>query len=144
MPKERKLHWYAEGMTNSTLCGRAGQVADDKDGVTCMRCQAKLKQMVIDLEDSYDEEDEAEESIEEKSIGENRWGLLDYAVDAISASGEPMRCKDIAEYAKANGWEGNGKTPANTLNAAINKEIQVKGSESRFKRAGRGLYDITS
>ena len=34
----------------------------------------------------------------------------------------------------------NGKTPHATLNAAMLREIGVKGGESRFKKTGRGLF----
>jgi len=31
-------------------------------------------------------------------------------------------------------------TPAATLNAAIIREVKVKGREARFKKTGRGLF----
>ena len=35
-----------------------------------------------------------------------------------------------------------GKTPQDTVAAAIYTEIKVKGKDSRFKKAGRGLFTV--
>jgi hypothetical protein len=34
----------------------------------------------------------------------------------------------------------NGKTPANTLYAAILREIAIKGRQARFRKMGRGKF----
>jgi len=65
---------------------------------------------------------------------------LDAAANVMKTFKEPMNCKDIAERAIAAGWKTDGKTPAATLHAAISREIRDKGRQSRFKKAGRGLF----
>jgi hypothetical protein len=66
---------------------------------------------------------------------------LDAAAKVLAESGEPMRCGDIATAIIERGlWATKGKTPGATLNAAIIREIRDKGKESRFRRAGRGLF----
>ena len=59
---------------------------------------------------------------------------------------EPMRCKDIVEQAiEQKLWQpGKGLTPANTLHAAITREIKTKGKDSRFAKAERGQYTTNS
>ena len=59
---------------------------------------------------------------------------------------DPMRCKDIVDLAVARGlWTpGNGRTPANTLYASILREIKTKGDASRFVKADRGKFALTS
>lgn len=58
-------------------------------------------------------------------------------------SGEPMTCKAITETALTKGyWSTNGKTPAQTLAAAIIREIGTKAGESRFVRTERGKFDV--
>jgi len=54
-----------------------------------------------------------------------------------------MTCGAIVDEMLAKGmWKTGGKTPASTLHAAICREIATKGSESRFAKAGRGLFVV--
>ena len=55
-----------------------------------------------------------------------------------------MHCKDIVDLAVARGlWRPrDGKTPANTLYAAILREIKAKGDSSRFVKADRGKFAL--
>jgi hypothetical protein len=71
--------------------------------------------------------------------------LLDAAAHLLSlGTGDPMRCKDIVDLAAERGlWKPrDGKTPANTLSAAISREIKVKGEASRFVKAERGKFAL--
>ena len=54
-----------------------------------------------------------------------------------------MRAKAIVEAAVERGlWApGAGKTPHATLHAAMTGEIKTKGADSRFGKAGRGLFE---
>lgn len=66
---------------------------------------------------------------------------LDAAAKVLADSGKPMRCKEIVERVFAKGlWKTGGKTPAATINAAMIREIRDKGKQSRFRKAGRGLF----
>ncbi len=68
--------------------------------------------------------------------------LLDAAALVLAETGQAMRCKDIVDQAASRGlWTPrDGKTPANTLHAAMAREIKVKGDESRFAKAERGHF----
>ncbi len=69
--------------------------------------------------------------------------LLDSAAKVLAENGGvPVNARDlIAIIASAGLWESpKGKTPHQTLAAAIGKEIAVKGKASRFAKAGRGLF----
>lgn len=74
--------------------------------------------------------------------------LLDAAAHLLSlGTGDnpgAMRCKDIVDLAVERGlWTpGKGRTPANTLYAAISREIKVKGEASRFVKAERGKFAL--
>jgi len=73
--------------------------------------------------------------------------LLDAAAHLLSlGTGDPMRCKDIVDLAIGRGlWTpGKGKTPANSLHAAIQREIKTKGTASRFVKAERGKFALAS
>ena len=72
--------------------------------------------------------------------------LLDAAAHLLSlGTGDPMRCGDIVKLAIDRGlWSpsNGGKTPANSLHAAIQREIKVKGNDSRFRKADRGKFEL--
>jgi hypothetical protein len=71
-----------------------------------------------------------------------RVSALDAAAQILGSSKEPMSCQELITMMAEKGlWSSpNGKTPASTLYAAICREINVKGSESRFKKAERGKF----
>ncbi len=72
-----------------------------------------------------------------------RMSLLDAAAHLLAqGTGDPMRCQDLVDLAVERGlWQrGTGKTPANTLYAAILREITTKGDASRFVKAERGKF----
>jgi len=66
---------------------------------------------------------------------------LDLAAKVLAKAGKPLNAKAIAERAIAAGWKTSGKTPHATLHAAMTREIEAKGDESRFRKAGRGLFE---
>jgi hypothetical protein len=71
--------------------------------------------------------------------------LLDAAAHLLSlGTGDPMRCKDIVDLTVTrNLWTPRtGLTPANTLSAAIRREIKNKGNNSRFRLAERGKFKL--
>ena len=67
---------------------------------------------------------------------------LDAAAKVLSASKEPLRCKELIEQMASKGyWKSpGGKTPAATLYAAMTREINTKGKDARFKKTDRGLF----
>ena len=67
---------------------------------------------------------------------------LDAAAQVLAAAGKPMSSLDLIEAMADQGlWTSpGGKTPANTLYAAILREITVKKGESRFAKSGRGQF----
>lgn len=70
---------------------------------------------------------------------------LDAAAQVIKDAGQPMNTKTMVETMLAKGlWQTDGKTPAATIYAAILREIQVKGSQARFKKTDRGLFTLNA
>jgi hypothetical protein len=66
---------------------------------------------------------------------------LDAAAKILADGKEPMNCKElVAEAFKKKYWSSEGATPEATLSAAIGREIRAKGADSRFKKAGRGMF----
>ena len=87
---------------------------------------------------------EALEEVRPAASGRGR-SLLDAAVIVLAEDGEAMTCGQIVQYALARGlWSPRkgGKTPANTLSAAMRREIKTAGEESHFRLVDRGLFQI--
>lgn len=70
--------------------------------------------------------------------------LIRIAAIVLESCGRPMTCGEIvAQAVESNAWQrGKGLTPANTLSAAIRREIKIKGSASRFRLAERGKFEL--
>jgi hypothetical protein len=77
-----------------------------------------------------------------KPKANGKLSCIDAAAKVLADSKEPMTTKAMIEQMAAKGlWSSpNGQTPAATLYSAILREIKVKGKESRFKKADRGLF----
>ena len=76
-----------------------------------------------------------------------RLSALDAAAKVLAEAKEPMNCKQLMDTMTAKGyWKPSqgGKTPANTLHAAIGTEIKKKGGTSRFEKVGRGQFGLRS
>ncbi len=72
--------------------------------------------------------------------------LLDAAAKVLTEANNPMNCRQIIETAiKKKYWQPKkaGKTPQNTLNAAISRDIK-KSYDSRFEKAGRGQFALSN
>jgi hypothetical protein len=67
---------------------------------------------------------------------------LDAAAQVLAKAKEPMRSQDLINEMESRGlWKSpGGQTPAATLYAAMLREINAKGKESRFKKTNRGLF----
>jgi len=83
----------------------------------------------------------------EREAGDGKpMSLLDAAAHLLSlGTGDPMRCQTIVDLAiQRSLWapRNGGKTPANTLSAAMRREIKSKGDASRFRLAERGKFEL--
>ncbi len=66
---------------------------------------------------------------------------LDAAARVLEEKGQPMTVKEIGAAVLAEGyWSSGGKTPSQTIAAAIIREIASKGKDSRFRRTERGRF----
>ena len=74
-----------------------------------------------------------------------RASALDAAVRILAEAKEPMNCRQLIEaMTEKDYWKPAhaGKTPANTLHAALSREINTKGSDARFEKVGRGQFAL--
>ena len=68
---------------------------------------------------------------------------LDAAAKVLAEAEGPLACKAIVERAFEKGyWRSEGKTPAATIYASILREVQKKGEDARFRKAGRGKFEL--
>ena len=76
---------------------------------------------------------------------ERKTSGLDAAARILKEAGKPMRCPDIIKMALEKGyWSTKGKTPAATVYSVIIREITDKGNRSRFRKSGRGEFELTA
>jgi hypothetical protein len=68
---------------------------------------------------------------------------LDAAAQVLTEAGGTMGSREIVDVMLAKGlWKTSGKTPHATIYAAIIREIQKKGSQSRFEKVARGKFTL--
>jgi hypothetical protein len=68
---------------------------------------------------------------------------LGAAAEVLKTAKEPMACKAMIDAMfSAKLWTSDAPTPAATLYSAILREIQKKGSASRFKKTERGQFAL--
>ncbi len=74
-----------------------------------------------------------------------RPSALNAAAEVLADADTPMTAPQlVAAMAERKLWTSpGGKTPGATLHAAISKEIATKGTASRFRKVGRGLFAAT-
>jgi hypothetical protein len=76
---------------------------------------------------------------------EKKLSQFQAAIKVLVEAKEPMGCKEMVEIMQAKGYWSSlaGKTPAQTLYAAILRDIR-KGKDARFVKSERGLFALAS
>lgn len=79
-----------------------------------------------------------------KADGKKKLNALDAAAKVLGEATEPMASKEMIEAMAAKGYwtSPGGKTPAQTLYAAIIREIKTKGDDARFVKTDRGRFAL--
>jgi len=74
--------------------------------------------------------------------GTKKMSALDAAAKVLGETRQPMTCRELVDQMAAKGYwtSPGGATPWSTLNAAIAREIKVKGADSRFVKSERGKF----
>ena len=68
---------------------------------------------------------------------------LDAAAQVLTEAGGTMGSREIVDVMLAKGlWKTGGRTPHATIYAAIIREIQKKGTRSRFEKVARGKFTL--
>ena len=73
-----------------------------------------------------------------------RTSALDAAARVLAGAAEAMTTKQMIEAMAEKGYWASpkGKTPHGTLFSAIQREINTKGKEARFKKTERGKFTL--
>lgn len=79
-----------------------------------------------------------------KPATDKKMSALDAAAKVLGESNEPMATEAMIEAMSAKGYwtSPGGQTPHATLYAAILREINVKGAESRFAKTDKGRFAL--
>ena len=66
------------------------------------------------------------------------------AARVLAETKQPMSCPELIAAMEARGYwtSPNGKTPAATLAAALQREIVVRKDQARFQKTGPGRYGL--
>jgi hypothetical protein len=74
----------------------------------------------------------------------NQLSALEAAVRVLAETGQAMSCPElIAAMADKGYWRSpKGRTPHATLYASFLRELQTKGDDARFRKAGRGKFRL--
>lgn len=77
-----------------------------------------------------------------KPKSDGKLSALDAAAKVLAESREPMTTGEMVEAMAAKGYwtSPGGKTPERTLYSAILRELNLKGTESRFVKTERGKF----
>lgn len=136
----------------TAICACGGDVAGVINGrVACAACLAKHEEITVSKKSKKAKAEKAEKATEAtkatkatKATEGGKMSALDAAAQVLTSANGPMNTKDmINAMAELNLWSSpNGKTPHATLYAAILREINVKGSGSRFVKADRGQFAL--
>ncbi len=74
-----------------------------------------------------------------------KMSLLDAAVEIMKGTKKPLSVKEITRVIFEQGLAAsNGRTPHATLSAAMGREVAGKGTQSRFRRAERGRFELNA
>jgi hypothetical protein len=73
-----------------------------------------------------------------------KMSALDAAAKVLGEATEPMATKEMSEAMAGKGYwtSPGGQTPSATLYAAILREVNLKGTESRFAKTDRGRFAV--
>jgi hypothetical protein len=79
-----------------------------------------------------------------KAEASTKRSALDAAARVLGETKQAMTCQEMIDAMAAKGYwtSPGGKTPANTLSAAIRREISVKGKDARFTLSERGKFAL--
>jgi hypothetical protein len=81
-------------------------------------------------------------TVTKKAVKPSKIPLLDAAAEVLKAE-SPLTCGQLIERLAETGlWTSDAATPANTLHAALSREIRIKGKESRFEKVIRGQFGL--
>lgn len=77
---------------------------------------------------------------------EPKLSALDAAARVLKETGIAMTTKELIGAMAAKGYWSSptGKTPSNTLYSALMREVNTKGEQSRFRKAGPGRFGLNN
>jgi hypothetical protein len=81
----------------------------------------------------------------ERKTGAKKPSALDAAALVLGETGHAMTCKEMIETMAARGyWRSpGGRTPQVTLYSGILREINLKGTDARFRKTERGKFALS-
>ena len=85
----------------------------------------------------------AEKAPAKKIANKKKPSGLDATARVLAETGRPMSAKQLVEAMLAKKyWSSGGQTPHATISSAMQREMQNKGQQSRFKKTAPGQFAL--
>ena len=85
----------------------------------------------------------AEKAPAKKNVKKKKPSGLDAAARVLAETGQPMSAKQLVEEMLAKKyWSSGGQTPHATISSALQREMQNKGQQSRFRKTAPGRFAL--
>ena len=85
----------------------------------------------------------AEKAPAKKNVKKKKPSGLDAAARVLAETDRPMSAKQLVEAILAKKyWSSDGQTPHATISSALQREIQNKGKQSRFRKTAPGRFAL--
>jgi len=85
----------------------------------------------------------AEKASAKQTVKKKKPSGLDAAARVLAETGRPMSAKQLVEAMLAKKyWSSGGQTPHATISSALQREIQNKGQQSRFRKTAPGRFAL--
>ncbi len=85
----------------------------------------------------------AEKASAKQTVKKKKPSGLDAAARVLAETGRPMSAKQLVEAMLAKKyWSSGGQTPHATISSAMQREMQNKGKQSRFRKTAPGRFAL--
>lgn len=112
---------------------------------TCLshRTRRRILQQAVATEEGTDGRPADGESMGRYGEGDGNVTVLEAVAKVLAEAGEPLHCRVLAQRMLDQGmWHTTGKTPSDTVSAALAMDLKAHGTSSTFVRTGPNTYGL--
>jgi hypothetical protein len=130
--KDNLVRAEAPGQADSILTG-----AEQSAAIPTPESSTTIPPLAVEAETTALDQPRSQPSARVRKLS-----ALDAAALVLSETGQAMSCRELIAVMAAKGYWSSpkGKTPASTLYAAVQRELQSKGEQAYFRKAEPGKF----